>query len=63
MTLSRVVVLPVKVMRLTKYCAPSSIRIVMSATGIGLGGGRLGRGAQRLGDLVRQRVLDVGSSL
>src|SRR5436190_7912222 len=33
MTLSRVVVLPRKMMRLTKYCLPSSSRIVMLTTG------------------------------
>ncbi len=33
MTLSRVVVLPVKVMRLTKYCSPSVIRIVTLTVG------------------------------
>jgi hypothetical protein len=33
MTLSRVVVLPVKVMRLTKYCLPSFSRMVTSTVG------------------------------
>ncbi|MNC87717.1 hypothetical protein D3C83_34650 [compost metagenome] len=33
MTLSRVVVLPLKVMRLTKYCGPSFICTVTSTTG------------------------------
>ena len=33
MTLSRVVVLPTNVMRLTKYCFPSCIRIVTSTIG------------------------------
>ena len=32
-TLSRVVLLPVKVIRLTKYCSPSVIRIVMFTVG------------------------------
>ena len=33
MTLSRVVVLPVKMIRLMKYCLPSSIRSVTSTVG------------------------------
>ena len=33
MTLSRVVVFPTKVMRLTKYCFPSCTRIVTSMVG------------------------------
>ena len=41
MTLSRVVVLPMKVMRLTKNCCPSCIRIVTST--IGGPAARLGR--------------------
>src|SRR5258708_36743868 len=36
MTLSRVVVLPRKMIRLTKYCLPSSSRIVMFTTGSAL---------------------------
>ena len=45
MTLSRVVVLPMNVMRLTKNCCPSCIRIVTSTSGGPVGAGLAGSGA------------------
>jgi len=46
-TLSRVVVLPVKFIRLTKYCDPSSIRMVMPTVGASTLAGPICGGARR----------------
>ena len=50
MTLSRVVVLPAKVRRFTKYCSPSVIRIVTSTVGVGRACDRAFGGLDRLRD-------------
>ena len=55
-TLSRVVVLPMNVMRLTKYCWPSCSRIVTSTVG-GPAGWR--RGQRRPGTVVLRLVAQL----
>ncbi len=53
-TLSRVVLLPVNVMRLTKYCSPSVIRIVMFDRRLG------GPGNRPLGRVLERHVGETG---
>ncbi len=50
-TESRVVVLPTKVMRLTKYCSPSWRRMVTSTTAAGLPASVFGAGVAALVDV------------